>query len=236
MASLISVKDLYNEVAVATGFPRYTNDTDTPDITRFLLEMISEGLHSFLDIMSTNSNFVQRENKIVTTPGRDTYAVDGIVKHLEVKDASGKVHRVMYDDMADTMRTLDKETEKGLPRAYVISGGYIKLLPVPDKKYEMKAVLSSSHLVLSNNDTYNNSVTDINDVIIGTKDMATCVKLRTIALILMRCMSPQAQIYADLSVERIKSYIEKDIGSTEANRGMRRSGGHYDVRRGLLDY
>ncbi|MCM1324133.1 MAG: hypothetical protein NC218_08220 [Acetobacter sp.] len=236
MASLINVKELYNEVAVATGFPTYTNDTDTPDITRFLLEMISEGLHSTLDLISTNANTVQRENRIITIPGQDKYSVDGIVKHLELIDDRGRIHRIPYNDMADPMRTLDKKVDKGMPRSYVISGGYIKLMPIPEKKYELRAVLSSSDLVLSNNDTYKNRVTDIEDVIIGTQDFATCVKMRTIALLLMRCMSPQAQIYSGLSIERVKSYIEKDIGSVEGNRGMRRSGGHYDVRRGLLDY
>lgn len=234
MASLINVKDLYNSVAVATGFPRYTNDTDTPDITRFILEMISEGLHSTLDLLSTNAATLERENRIVTIPEKDQYAVDGIVKHIEVMDERGRMKRVNYSDTFDPMKTQDKEVEKGFPRAYVMNGGYIKLIPIPDKAYEVKAILSSSDLVLTNNDTFNSSVTDIEDSIIGTQEFGVLVKLRTIALILMRCMSPQAQIYSQLSMERLKSYIEKDIGSVEGNRGMQRSGGHYDVRRGLL--
>lgn len=234
MASLINVKDLYNSVAIATGFPRYTNDTDTPDITRFILEMISEGLHSTLDLLSTNAATLERENRIVTIPEKDQYAVDGIVKHIEVMDERGRMKRVNYSDTFDPMKTQDKEVEKGFPRTYVMNGGYIKLIPIPDKAYEIKAVLSSSDLVLTNNDTFNSSVTDIEDSIIGTQDFGVLVKLRTIALILMRCMSPQAQIYSQLSMERLKSYIEKDIGSVEGNRGMQRSGGHYDVRRGLL--
>ena len=36
MATL--VKDLYNELAVMTGFPLFTSETDTPDTTRFLLQ------------------------------------------------------------------------------------------------------------------------------------------------------------------------------------------------------
>lgn len=235
MASLINVKDLYDQVAIATGFPRYTNDTDTPDITRFILEMITEGLHSTLDLLSTNSATMQRENRIVTIPEQDKYSVDGIVKHLEVKDEYGRIHRINYNDRADIMRTQDSKVCRGLPHSYVMDGGYIKLIPVPDKAYEIKAILSSSHLVLSDNDTYKTSVTDINDSIIGTADFEVCLKLGTIALILMRCLSPQATVYAQLRAERIKSYIEKDIGSVEGNRGMRRSGGHYNVRRGLLD-
>lgn len=235
MASLINVKDLYDQVAVATGFPRYTNEMDTPDITRFILEMITEGLHSTLDLLSTNSATMQRENRIVTIPKQDTYSVDGIVKHLEVEDEYGRIHRINYDDRADIMKTQDPKTHSGLPRAYVMNGGYIKLLPVPDKAYKIKAILSSSHLVLSDDDTYKTSITSIDDSIIGTADFEVCLKLRTIALILMRCMSPQAQVYAQLAMERIKSYIEKDIGSVEGDRGMRRSAGHYNVRRGLLD-
>ena len=34
------VKDMYDSLALKTGFPVYTNDTDCPDINRFLLEMI----------------------------------------------------------------------------------------------------------------------------------------------------------------------------------------------------
>ena len=41
MASLIKVLDLYNDVATATGFPLYTNDSDTPDITRFAYNIAS---------------------------------------------------------------------------------------------------------------------------------------------------------------------------------------------------
>ena len=43
------VKDMYDSLALKTGFPVYTNDTDCPDINRFLLEMISEGLQSTID-------------------------------------------------------------------------------------------------------------------------------------------------------------------------------------------
>ena len=35
-------------------------------------------------------------------------------------------------------------------------------------------------------------------------------------------------------LKEIKSYIEKDYGSNEAQRGFRRQAGHYNPRRGLL--
>lgn len=236
MTSLINVKELYNDIATATGFPQYSNTTDTPDITRFMFEMITEGLNSTLDLLSTNSATGERVDVFATIPGQDRYNVAGMVKHLEVKDpTTGRYNRVFYSDTADTMAaTNEDEIKRGFPRAYVISGGSIKLFPVPDDIYEMRTVLYSNHIILADDDTYKNKVTSINDVIIGTADFEQLIKLRIIALILIRCASSQAQIYSSLAQERIKTYIEKASGSNEPNRNLRRSGGHYDVRRGLL--
>ena len=45
----VLVKDLYNRLAINTGFPLYTNETDVPDINRFLLEQLSEALLNIID-------------------------------------------------------------------------------------------------------------------------------------------------------------------------------------------
>lgn len=234
MTSLISVKDLYDKVAVTCGFPTYVNDTDTPDITRFILEMISEGLHSTLDVISANNAALNLHNEIVTIPGEDTYAIDGIIKHIEIPDVGGKTVRLRYADNIDFMRTKDSNDRQGLPRFYAINNGYLRLYPTPDKEYTINMELSTHDLVLANNDVYKNSVTDIDDSIIGDKEFEAVIAYRTIALMLVRCQSPNAKVYAELGNARLLSYIEKTYGSNEAQRGYDRNAGHYNSQRGLL--
>lgn len=239
MTSLIKVLDLYNDVATATGFPLYTNETDTPDITRFLLEMISEGLHSTIDNLYINNNTLERTDIIVTNNKTDIYAVQGIVKHIDLIRPNGKVKPLPYNDKFDFNRANSEnaeqlESSKAEPASYVIKKGYIRLLPFPDKAYKIKITLSTNDLVLSDNDTYRNSVKDINDSIIGSKDFETCVKLRTIALIYIKCNNQLSALYSQLANERLKAYIEKDFGSNQATRLNNPSAGHYDTRRGLL--
>ena len=234
MTSLIQVEDIYNKVATACGFPTYTNDTDTPDITRFILEMISEGLHSTIDVMSANNAAFNLHNEIVTEKDKDTYSVDGIIKHIEVIEDNGRVTRLAYANNIDFMRDKDHRDKPGLPRQYAINNGYLRLYPTPNKEYTLKMELSTNDLVLSNNDTYRNTVEDINDAIVATKDFGVVITLRAIALILVRCQSPNAKVYAELANARLKSYIEKSYGTNEAQRGYDRSAGHYNARRGLL--
>ena len=54
------VKDMYDSLALKTGYPAYTNDTDCPDINRFLLEMISEGLQGTIDNLYISNNVLER--------------------------------------------------------------------------------------------------------------------------------------------------------------------------------
>lgn len=234
MASLVKVKDLYDDIAVITGFPKYTNATDTPDINRFILEMINEGVSSLIDVLNTNNNALQKEDRIVTTPGKYMYAFEGIVKHIEITDDKGRIHRVTYKDNDDFYATPQTDARRGLPRQYVISNGYIKLLPTPDKVYNIKVITSTNDIVLSDSDVRRSSVSHINDSLMCTQDLANLVKLRTCALIFMRCNSPLTQVYAELANARMKTYTEMDYGSNEAQRGYDRSAGHYDSNRGLL--
>lgn len=239
MASLIKVLDLYNDVATATGFPLYTNDTDTPDITRFLLEMISEGLHSTIDNLYINNNTLERTDTIVTNDKTDIYGFQGIIKHVDLIQPNGKVVALPYNDSfdfnsANTQNENQLKSSKAQPTSYVIKNGYIRLLPFPDKAYKIRLTLSSNNLVLANDDVYRTSVRDIEDSIIGTKDFETCVKLRTIALIYIKCNNQLSALYSQLANERLKAYIENDYGSNQATRLNNPSAGHYDTRRGLL--
>lgn len=234
MASLINVLDLYNDIATKTGFPQYSSPTDTPDITRFLLEMISQGLHNTIESLYMNTNTLERTDTFNTKAGEQEYGVEGIVRYVELLEPNGEVCRIQYDDYINPLETTSRTTPKGEPQRYTIKNGYMKLYPVPDKEYKIKVVLSSDDLVLSNDDTYKKSVTDIDDQIIGSIDFANVVALRATALIFIRCNNILSETYAQLANSALKSYIEKDYGSNEAQRGFRRQAGHYNPRRGLL--
>ena len=56
------VKDLYDKLAIKTGFPLYTNEFDTPDITRFLLDVLSEALQSTIDSLYISNNILERND------------------------------------------------------------------------------------------------------------------------------------------------------------------------------
>ena len=239
MASLIKVLDLYNDIATATGFPLYTNETDTPDITRFLLEMITEGLHSTLDNLYINSNTLERTDIIKIDSSKDKYSFQGIIKHIDLVQPNGNIKPLFYNNIVDFNRANTENTgelakSKGEPQSYVIKNGYIKLFPFPKRDYKLILTLSSKDIVLSDEDVYQVSVKSINDSIIGTKEFETCVKLRTIALIYIKCNNQLSQLYSQLANERLKAYIESDFGSNQADRINNPSAGHYDARRGLL--
>ncbi len=234
MASLINVLDLYNDIATKTGFPLYSSPTDTPDITRFLLEMISQGLHNVIENLYMNTNTLERTDTFNTKEGQQEYSVEGIVRFVELLKPNGEVKRIPYNDYVNPLQTTPVHNPKGEPNCYTIKNGYMKLYPVPDKEYKIKVVLSSDDLVLSNDDTYKKSVTNIDDQIIGSVDFANVIVLRATALIFIRCNNILSETYAQLANSALKSYIEKDYGSNEAQRGFRRQAGHYNPRRGLL--
>lgn len=235
MTSLIKVLDIYNDVATVTGFPQYTNETDTPDITRFLLQTLSHALGNTIDSLYVDNNTLERDQYVTTNEGEAEYAIEGLIKHVDLIDENGKVTRLRYDDNADYMKTLTEDDRQGKPSRYVISRGYIRLLPTPDKEYKVKMTISTTDLVLSDNDVFRSDIESIDDVVIATRELGDIIKLRAITLILMRCQNPAAQIYADLAAQRTKTYIEHDYGTREAKRGFSRQIGHYDPYRGLLD-
>lgn len=234
MASLIKVLDLYNSVATATGFPQYTNETDTPDTTRFLLEILSEALHSVIDALNTNNATFQVVNYITTIDGEDTYSIAGIVKHIELLKSDGTVIRIPYNNREDFMRTKSIHEAKSMPRCYVINRGQVRLFPTPDKPYTLKLILSSDDLILSDNDTYQSDIRDINDSIIGITAFGNLIKSRAIALIFTRCGNKLASYYNQMTQERLKTYLEQTGATVESVRTVDRNVGHFNVRRGLL--
>lgn len=238
MPSLISVRKLYDKVAVACGFPTYTNNTDTPDITKFILEMISEGLNSTIDILSTNSLRLNRLEDIRTIKGQNEYAVTGIIKHADLietmEDGQTIATRLRYFDDIDPMRTLDSSAQNGKPLGYCIHDGYMRLVPTPDKEYQVKMEISTNDLVMADNDVYRTNVEHINDSIIGSQEFADVIFLRTCALILLRANSPTAKLYTELQDARIHTMIEKDFASNENRRMDSGWTGHYNPNRGLL--
>ena len=125
--------------------------------------------------------------------------------------------------------------EFGRPESYVIKNGYLKLLPTPDAEYTIKICVSTTDLVMSDDDTSRTSVTHINDSIMASDRFCDLVVLKAAGLTFARLQNATAEIYAGLYEARLKTFLEHDIGTIEAQRGHIRGGGHYDSRFGLID-
>lgn len=238
---MILVRDIYNKLATITGFPQYTSETETTDITRFLLECLSDSLQNVIDNLYTTNNTLERTDTIRTTSNKNLYGISGILKEVQlVADNGRKVKYIPYLNHFDVHSIEEKDKDgnykrRGEPKGYVIQNGYMRLVPVPDKNYILKLTLSTTDLVMANNDVSRNSIEDIDDSLLASADFAELVVLNAAKLVFARCRNQNAQIYDALYTERRATYLEKDIRSAQADRGMRRSGGHYDSRRGLLD-
>lgn len=232
------IRDMYDEVALITGFPIYTNETDKPDTDRFILHCLSEGLENVIDTIYMHNNVLERNDRIITIPNQDLYGLEGIIKNIQLVRPNGSLKQIRYSDLAnkdnevnhsikdDTVEPVVK-MNTGEPHHYVIKNGYLKLLPMPDKEYELKLTLSTKHLVLSNNDLGKTSITDIEDSLLTDNEFAKIVTLRAAVLIFARAQSPNAQIYSEICNQRIKDYMERDNGTMEAQRGYLRDAGHY---------
>lgn len=234
---MILVNDLYNELAIITGFPIYSTENDTPDTTRFLLNTLSQSLNNVIDILYTSNNVLQRTDKIITIPSQNKYGIEGIIKNLAYKDPrTGLFRRIPYNDRFNPNQPDDGGTPQGEPQSYCISGGYLRLLPTPDKEYELNVTVSTTDLVWTDNDTSRTTITSINDAILANKDLAEIVLLRAAVLVFARCRNQNMQIYQELCTKRLQTFIEKDYGTVEAQRGMPRNMGNYDSSRGLLGW
>lgn len=244
----VLVKNLYNRLAIATGFPLYTNETDTPDINRFLLEQLSEALLSTIDNCYICNNVLERTDTIITTKFKDEYGVDGIIKNAQLiqkgKNITLKYNQRInpYDEIEHEVLEVDEETEElikmantGIPKEYIIRNGYLKLLPMPDDEYTIKLTLSTTDLVSTNNDEYRDRIESVDDSILASNRFCDLVLLKACVLVFTRLQNPNVAYYGQLLDDRMKTFLEHDIGSTEVMRGYDRQAGHYNYRGGLLD-
>lgn len=242
---MILVKDMYDKLATITAFPVYTNETDTPDITRYLLQALSEGLLSTIDDLYLSNNVLERTDTIVTIPNKDKYGIKGIVKNAQLVNLNNNtvVKQLPYNDRFNKSEEVphpveDQETGKlkntGEPRSYVIDGGYLRLLPMPDKEYTVRLTMSTTDLVMANNDEARNSIESVDDYILGNKYFADLVVLKAAALIFARCQNANGQIYSTLYQDRRKTFVEQDSGTMQAQRQWIKPAGHYNPKKGLL--
>lgn len=237
---MIRVLDMYNKLATITGFPQYSQETDAEDITRFLLECLSEALQNVVDNLYTSNNVLERIDTIKTIPNKNLYGISGIVKSAQLLESNGRVRSIPFNTLFPKNKEEEKKEDgsfkyRGKPLSYVIQKGYMRLLPVPDKEYTIKLALSTTDLVIADNDIARDSIEHINDSVLASSKFCELVVLRASALLFARCKNANAEIYEGLYEDRRRTFIEKDYGSSEMRRGFNRNGGHYDSRRGLLD-
>lgn len=227
------VRDLYDRLALITAFPVYTNETDTPEINRFLLEMLSEALQNTIDNLYISNNVLERNDTITTTPDRALYGIEGIIKNIQLVKDNGQAIQIRYDDCVNPNDVTDEKV--GEPRRYVIKNGYLKLLPTPDKAYTIKVCVSTTDLVMADNDTSRTYIRSINDSIMANDRFCNLVVVKAAELIFARLQNPNVQIFSRLYEDNLKTFLEHDLKSLEAQRGFIRRAGHYNPERGLLD-
>lgn len=228
------VKDLYNKLALITGFPIYTNSTDAPDINRFLLEMLSEGLQSTIDQLYISNNVLERNDTLITIPNKNTYGIEGIIKNIQCIDPdTRKVTQIVYNDFVNKDNEIVCKADT--PRDYVIKNGELKLHPIPDKEYTLKVCVSTTNLVMADDDIAKIGITHINDSVVASMRFCDLVILKAAAITFARCQNPNTELYANLYADRLRTFLEHDLGSLEAQRGYGHNAGHYNTRRGLID-
>lgn len=227
------VRDLYDRLALITAFPVYTNETDTPEINRFLLEMLSEALQNTIDNLYISNNVLERNDTITTTPDRALYGIEGIIKNIQLVKDNGQAIQIRYDDCVNPNDVTDEKV--GEPRRYVIKNGYLKLLPTPDKAYTIKVCVSTTDLVMADDDTSRPYIRSINDSIMANDRFCNLVVVKAAELIFARLQNPNVQIFSRLYENNLKTFLEHDLKSLEAQRGFIRRAGHYNPERGLLD-
>lgn len=229
--------NLYNKLALVTGFPEYTNSTDTPDTTRFLLNCLSEGLHSVINNIYMQNNVLERTDTIVTTPGEDKYGIEGIIKNIQVIEP-GRVTRLTYMDNVTPNYNIaeDKiERNKRKPEHYVIDKGYLRLYPIPDKEYELKVTVSTSDLVWANDDSSRSTIENINDTVMADDKFCNLIVMRAAVIIFARANNALTRVYQELYTDELRDYLEHDLKTFESNRFFDRRAGHFNPERGLLD-
>ena len=232
MATL--VKEIYKGLAVMTGFPLFTSETDTPDTTRFLLQALNHGLQNVIDGIYTSNDILERTDTLHTNAGQSLYGVDGVIKASFIKDEkTGKYRRLLFLDGFDN-DSEDANQEPKTPEGYVVKKGQLRLVPVPDDDYEVKLTLSTTNLVWSNEDVSKIGITSIEDKVMGSNEFCNIVVLRAAALIFARCQNANATIYNQICQQRMQTMLERDNGTIEGDKVWDRQAGHYNPERGLL--
>lgn len=226
------VKDMYDKLALNTGFPIYTNDTDAPDINRFLLAMLNEGLYQAISNIYLCNNVLERKDALVTIKGKAEYGINGIIKHITMYDKNGKKLKdlpYLYNK-----NPYDESDKQETPRGYVIRGGYLKLIDTPDDEYTLKMIISTTDLVFADDNTARSTIEHINDTVCASDEFCNIVICAASALVFARCQNANTTIYTQLADTKTKLFIEQDNASMEGIRGYNRNGGHYDNETGLL--
>lgn len=227
--------EMYNQLALITGFPEYTNDTDTPETTRFLLHSLSVGLHSVINNIYMQNNVLERTDTITTTKGTDLYGIEGIIKSILLVNGK-RVRKLEYMDNVNPnyIPTGEAAVQKE-PSHYIIDKGYLRVFPIPDREYQLKVTVSTSDLVWANDDSSRNTIQSVNDTVMADNRFCNLVIMRAATVIFARANNALAQVYGDLYSDELRDYLEHDLKTFEANRFFDRSAGHFNPERGLLD-
>lgn len=231
------VETMYNRVALNCGFPLYIDEVSTPDTTRFLLEMLSRALINTIDNIYISQNVLEKRDQIITKPGQDHYATDGMVKSIQYEQNQGKLSGKIipfnyYIDNPGMIMPVDKV---GPPLSYVVDKGEVRFFPTPDQEYKIRITTSTTDLVWANDDSSRNSIEDIRDSVMSSKDFCDIIILRACAYVLGRCLNQNAQFYSKLADDRLKKFLERDSNSLEKPRFNNPVRGHYSPRSGLLN-
>lgn len=233
------VETMYNKVAINTGFPLYIDETSTPETTRFILEMLNQALLNTIDNIYITNNVLEKRDTITLTPGKDHYAVDGMVKSVQYTQNSinGKMKAkyIPFNFAVDEPGVILPKDRAGYPTSYVIDRGDIRFFPIPNANYEIQVVSSTTDLVWANDDSSRNSIEDVKDSLMASKEFCEIVILRACSYTLLRCNNNNAEFYSKLAQDRLKNFIERDSRSLEQPHLYNPRKGHYSPRRGLLD-
>lgn len=230
MATL--VEDIYNTVAINTGFPIYVNDTDTPYTTAYILQSISEALQLVVDSLYISQNMFTAVNRIITIPNQSTYSVTGIIKDVFlINEESGNRTRIYYNE---EFKYGSKNVQVAKPYSYVIEKGMMRLIDTPDKAYNIEVTSSVLDLVLANDDSSRSTITAITDTVVGNEDFISLLVIQASAILLGKAQNPKAEFYANMGKKRIRTVIERDLGTMEAQRTFGKTAGNYNPDKGLL--
>lgn len=234
------VNTMYNKLALITGFPEYTNDTDTPEITRFLLQALSEGLHNVINNIYVSNNVLERTDQIVTIPGQDKYGIEGIIKQVQIIKPNGMVEVLPYADNLNQNSVITQQEIANNPNlskrpsCYCIQNGYLRLFPIPDKAYRLNVTVSTTDLVWANDDSSRESIENINDSVMADRKFCNLVIIRAATLIFARAQNKNAEIYAQLFRDALADFLEHDLKTIQGTRFIERNAGHFRIDRGLL--